>query len=208
MMKGRKPRIIKDKKERGEWAESVFIARAKEYGLPVSKPQGDSTSFDCVVGRPGKFVAVQVKSTIATLEKGTGYNCSTCSSHKAYRAGAFDFLAAYVIPEDLWYIIPAKEIRGLKSISLCTTEGEAKYEKYREAWHLLREAAAMDEDAVAVGQKHEAERVAEKKEVSADATPATRFPRNGLERLEASLNFFRRQLERGRVIRPKENEDG
>jgi hypothetical protein len=45
----------------GEWAESVFAVRAAENGLPVSKPFGDSGSFDCVVGRPGKFVGVQVK---------------------------------------------------------------------------------------------------------------------------------------------------
>jgi len=86
---------------------------------------------------------VQVKSTIAKLESGTGYICQTCSSHKAYRAGAFDFLAAYVVLEDAWYIIPAKLIRGLKSISLCTQGSEAKYEGYREAWHLLREASGI-----------------------------------------------------------------
>ncbi|MCU1306385.1 MAG: hypothetical protein JWN45_1080, partial [Acidobacteriaceae bacterium] len=39
-MRKRKPKIIKDKKERGEWAESVFTARAAENGLPVSKPVG------------------------------------------------------------------------------------------------------------------------------------------------------------------------
>lgn len=74
-MKKRKPKIIKDKKKRGEWAESVFMARAGEQGLPVSKPWGDSRSYDCVVGNPGKFVAVQVKCTIARLESGEGYNC-------------------------------------------------------------------------------------------------------------------------------------
>jgi len=144
--KRRKPKIIKDKKERGEWAESVFIARAKEQGLAVSKPQGDSTSFDCVVGRPGKFAAVQVKSTIATLESGKGYICSTCSSHKIYRAGAFDFLAAYVIPEDVWYIIPETKIRGMRSISLYPRSDDAKYEQYREAWDLLREATGVKEE--------------------------------------------------------------
>ena len=46
-MKKRKPWIIKDKKKRGEWAESVFMARAGEQGLPVSKPWGDSRSYDC-----------------------------------------------------------------------------------------------------------------------------------------------------------------
>jgi len=67
-MKKRTAKIIKDSKQRGEWAESVFMARAAENGLPVSKPSGDSSSFDCVVGRPGKFVAVQVKCTMVEMQ--------------------------------------------------------------------------------------------------------------------------------------------
>jgi hypothetical protein len=185
-MKRRKPRIITDKKRRGEWAESVFMARAGEMGLSVSKPWGDSRSYDCVVGSPGKFVAVQVKCTITRLESGTGYACSTCSSGKVYRAGAFDFFAAYVTPEDAWYIIPAKKILGLKSISLCTESGEAKYEMHREAWHLLREA-------VAVGEK------AESAEAAADVPPVTSRPTGALGRLENAGNYFRRYLERGDV---------
>jgi hypothetical protein len=170
----RKAKVIKDKKRRGEWAESVFIARAGEHGLPVSKPWGDSNSYDCVVGRPGKFVAVQVKCTVAKLESRKGYICSVCSSHKVYRAGAFDFVAAYVVLEDLWYIIPAREIRGLKSISLCTESGEAKYEQYREAWHLLREASGAEEEPAVV----------------------TESPPDSVRgRMEASLNFFRNALD-------------
>ena len=187
-MTKRKAKIIKDKKQRGEWAEMQFMARAAEHGLQVSKPWGDSNSFDCVVGRPGRFVAVQVKSTIAKLESGKGYICSTCSSHKAYRAGAFDFLVAYVVPEDAWYIIPAKEIRGLKSISLCTRSGEAKYEKYREAWELLREASGVKE---AEGEEPAAAEL--------NASPAGDVPASGVERIHAAMNFFRRQLERGSI---------
>jgi len=196
-MKKRKPKIIKDKKLRGEWAESVFMERATEQGLPVSKPWGDSHSFDCVVGRPGKFVAVQVKSTIATLESGTGYNCSVCSSHKAYRTGSFDFLAAYVVPEDAWYIIPAKEIRGLKSISLCTQEGEAKYEEYREAWHLLKEASESGEDT---------QTRAEESPVVEPAASQS-LPAGAGGRLEASMNYFRRYLERSGVYREKRDDE-
>ena len=208
-MKSRKPRIIQDKKERGEWAESVFIARAKEQGLPVSKPQGDSTSFDCVVGRPGKFAAVQVKSTIAKLESGKGYICSTCSSHKIYRAGAFDFLAAYVIPEDVWYIVPAKEIRGLKSISLCTESGEAKYEKYREAWDLLREATGVREE----DQRENLPASRKTGETGGTPAPETTHPANTAQggaasfvspasapgiverRMANAFSFFRRRLD-------------
>jgi len=41
----KKKRIIRNKKQRGEWAESVFTAQAGEHGLPVSKPSGESNSF-------------------------------------------------------------------------------------------------------------------------------------------------------------------
>jgi hypothetical protein len=120
-------------------AELKFMTAAAEHGLWVSKPWGDSASYDVVVGRPGHFVAVQVKCTIARTENRKGYVCSTCSSHKKYRRGSFDFLAAYVVHEDAWYIIPEKEVRSQWAISLSTQCKEARYEKYREAWHLLRE---------------------------------------------------------------------
>ena len=198
----RKAKIIKDKKRRGEWAESVFVARAGEQGLPVSRPWGDSNSFDCVVGRPGKFAAVQVKSTIARLENGRGYICSTCSSHKAYRAGSFDFLAAYVVPEDVWYIIPAKEIRGLKSISLYPRGDEGKYEEYREAWNLLREAAQIEE-------AEESSETSRPSNIAKDGAPAAapRFPRNAMERVEYAFNFVRRQMELGGVVPAKDGDE-
>jgi hypothetical protein len=177
-MKKRTPKIIEDKKLRGEWAESVFMARAGEQGLAVSKPWGDSKSFDCVVGTPGKFVAVQVKSTVTKLRNGKGYICSVCSSHKAYVEGAFDFVAAYVVLEDAWYIVPAKEIRGMLSISLGTG---GKYEEYREAWGRLREAAEVEPLlSLTAG------------EVEAPSKPSVL-----LGRMEGAFGFMRRHLERG-----------
>jgi len=182
-VKKRKPGIIKDNKRRGEWAESVFMARAAENGLQVSKPLGESGSFDCVVGRPGKFVAVQVKCTMARLQSGKGYVCSVKSNNKRYRAGALDFLAAYVIPEDAWYIIPAKAIGRQRSICLCSPQ--AKYEAYREAWHLLREAAEPGQETEACAEESAAEESVERPHTGA------------FGRLEKAMNFFQRQLERG-----------
>ena len=94
-MEKRKPEIIRDNKKRGEWAESVFVARAVEHGLEISKPFGESGRFDCVVGGPGKFVAVQVKCTIAKQPNAKGYICNLKSNNKKYRPGSFDFVAAY-----------------------------------------------------------------------------------------------------------------
>jgi hypothetical protein len=82
-------------------------------------------------------VAVQVKCTVFNTANGVGYICSVCSSHKQYRRGAFDFVAAYLVCEDAWYIIPEKEIWGKWAISLRTECDHSRYEKYLEAWDLL-----------------------------------------------------------------------
>jgi hypothetical protein len=194
-MKKRKAKIIKDPKKRGEWVESVFVARASERGLPVSKPWGESESYDFVVGRPGKFVGVQVKST--TIENGGGYVCVIRKQGKAYTSGSFDFVAAYVVPEDVWYIIPVRDIRGRECMSLCSSSTRNENEKYREAWHLLREAAEVGEASESGGAEEEAAPV---------AAPA-RFPTNAVERMEAAANFARRQMEGRNADARKRSDD-
>jgi PD-(D/E)XK nuclease superfamily protein len=129
-----KPKIT-DKKLRGEWAELCFMVRAAEQGLQLSMPWGEMRSYDFIVGRPRHFVAVQVKSTI--LEIGTGYACTVQGGHKPYPPGSFDFLAAYVVNENAWYIIPEEHTWGKKRVSLYPNAAKSKYAKYREAWHLL-----------------------------------------------------------------------
>jgi hypothetical protein len=177
----------------------VFAARAAENGLPVSKPTGESGSFDYVVGHPGKFVAVQVKCTIARLQNEKGYICNLKSNNKAYPPGAFDFVAAYVIPEDAWYIVPVKAIGGQVMLSLCMVGTWAKFEKYRGAWNLLKspllaelarngapEAAGCEESDVS--QNQDAPPVSEPEE-----TPMG----PGFARMQGALNFFRNCLEKG-----------
>ena len=176
----KKTEVIPDKKKRGEWVELRFMAEAAERDLPASKPLGDSENFDVVVGRPGKFVGVQVKCTVFRSKNGEGYVCSVSSSHKVYRKGAFDFLAAYVVPEKAWYILPAKEIAGMRAVSLCTPT--SRYEKYREAWELLREAVGINA-------------VEAKDETNQAEVAVGRLPRNGLERMEASFRFVRKHWE-------------
>jgi hypothetical protein len=48
-------------------------------------------------------------------------------------------VAAYLILLDLWYIIPAGVVALRKgSIWLAPWRRQSKYERYLEAWHLLR----------------------------------------------------------------------
>ena len=103
-------------------------------------------------------------------------------------------MAAYVIPEDAWYIIPEKEIRGLKSISLCTIGGEAKYECYREAWGLLRKASEIADPESSAEQSPAAE-------------PAAAPPSSAVGRMETAANYFKRYMERSNLSPPKSGDE-
>lgn len=128
--------IIKNCKKRGEWAELVFAMRAIEHGLHLGRPWGESSGYDFTVDQGTRIVRVQVKSTI--FHEGEGYSCTLKNSRGPYKKNSFDFVAAYVIPEDIWYIIPEKKIRGMWSIGLHPELEVSKYGEYEEAWHLLR----------------------------------------------------------------------
>jgi hypothetical protein len=66
---------------------------------------------------------IQVKSVSVRNPPAGIYHVATMRSvataKKAYCTGDFDFLAAFIIPRKIWYIIPAREIVGIKMISLC-----------------------------------------------------------------------------------------
>ncbi len=127
---------IKHAKRRGEWAELRFMACASEQGLQVSKPWGEMAHYDVAVEYEARFLRVQVKSTI--FKDRGGYSCSVRGSKGPYVGNAFDFLAAYVIPENLWYIIPAAKFKMQGSVALYPNLKNSKYGPYKEAWHLLR----------------------------------------------------------------------
>jgi hypothetical protein len=138
-------------KERGEWAEMRFMTRAAEEGLRVSKPWGDSARYDFAVEDKGRFLRIQVKSTVC--RSGDGYQCSIqppAVVSQRYTGEQVDFFAAYVIPEDVWYILPAELVVGLASrIQLSPKCKKQRYAPYKEAWHLLHEAVAK-KDVVSV----------------------------------------------------------
>jgi len=129
---------IKNQKRRGEWAEMRFMARASERGMTVTKPWGDSARYDLIVECEGGFLRVQVKST--TCRKNNSYPCNLHGAHAAYTKEDFDFIAAYIIPLDIWYIIPSEAaIRGKERLYLTPGSPKTRYAPYREAWHLLLE---------------------------------------------------------------------
>jgi hypothetical protein len=130
-------------KERGEWVELQFMAAAASRGYHISRPWGDSRPYDVGVEHGADFIRVQVKST--TDRRGAGYSCGfTPGRHSQdYTLDLVDLFAAYVIPENAWYLIPAALLLGEKrkpTLMLCPVSAGrdgCKHERYREAWALL-----------------------------------------------------------------------
>ena len=83
----------------------------------------------------GRFLRVQVKCT--HFRRGRSYKCHLDSNGHAYSPTQIDFLAAYIIPTDTWYILPIRATHAQPDILLTPQNPRSKYEKYREAWHLL-----------------------------------------------------------------------
>jgi hypothetical protein len=136
-------------KQRGEWAEMRFMARAAEHGFRVSKPWGESARYDFALEDNGRFLRIQVKSTVTHSR--IGYRCviqPDKTRTERYTSGQVDFFAAYVIPKDVWYILPADLVLGMSSqIQLSPHRKEHRYARYKEAWHLLQEAVAKKDGA-------------------------------------------------------------
>jgi len=59
-------------------------------------------------------------------------------SNGGYLGDPFDFVAAYGIVEDVWYIIAAAGILRKQRVMLYPGHEGSKYGPYREAWDLLK----------------------------------------------------------------------
>ena len=135
-------------KERGEWVELLFMAAAALHGYHVLKPYGETLEYDVGIENCGCLVRVQVKSSSARC--GTGYLCQFRRNRmveKPYSADQVDMFAMYVIPEQVWYLIPASvlllpKVKGGAMLCPVTEikQDRYKYERYREAWGLLAQS--------------------------------------------------------------------
>jgi hypothetical protein len=121
------------------------MAKAMFHGYKVSKPWGESSAFDVGVSSGRRILRVQVKST--SNRTGTGYYCQFKPNFfsRDYTLDQVDFFAAFVIPQDAWYIIPARLLLGVDrktGLMLCPVEPLKKdcyhHERYREAWPLMQ----------------------------------------------------------------------
>jgi hypothetical protein len=117
--------------------DTLYGLRRREW-LVRHQALGDCSAYDFAVEHNGHFLRVQVKST--RHRKHGGYSCTvrTGTRGKVYVCDRFDWLAAFVIPENLWYIIPANLVVGRICILLYPGRADSRYTQYLEAWNLLK----------------------------------------------------------------------
>lgn len=125
-------------KARGEWAELVFLQEARRRGFLVSKPYGDTAPYDVLLDNGRRIFRVQVKSVGTATNGGYRINAGSGARMKRpYKLGEIDFIAAYIIPLDLWYIIPTRAFVPRISVALFPRGLRGKYEEYCKAWKLF-----------------------------------------------------------------------
>jgi hypothetical protein len=140
--KPRHPAPRKNTKVTGERSEAAFLNRASDQGFGVAKPWGDSLRYDFILDNGSRLLRIQVKCTesIRAHAYETRATYSVGKGRAVYTKRDIDFIAAHVVPLNIWYIIP---------VEVCTPQPMLRFyphrqakkmrlEPYREAWHLLQ----------------------------------------------------------------------
>jgi hypothetical protein len=122
-------------KRMGEAVEAAFLAVVCGLRIPVCKPWGDSERYDFVVDWGKGFWRVQVKG--GSYHERSKYQVGAGGRGRPFVKEDMDFVVVYIMPEDLWYIVPIEMAEGLKALWFNPRSTRARFEKYREAWCLL-----------------------------------------------------------------------
>lgn len=144
---------------KGSWSENKFESVAIALGFTPFRSWMGHAALDFILEWRGKLLRIQVKSAWELHR----YHYFIPTRRKAKYRGdlkpygnTIDFLAAYVPPLDIWYIVPADKINlNTKGFCVYPLNGDNPrdkngnkrrrrlafdYEVYREAWNLLKAA--------------------------------------------------------------------
>jgi len=132
-------------KRTGERSEAAFLYQASQRRFAISKPWGDSERYDFILDNrpiPGTCPERSRKPVLSLSKEVHLFRiqikCTDCL-RAVYTKRDIDFIAAHVVPLNIWYIIP---------VEVCTPQPMLRFyphrqakqmrlEKYREAWRLL-----------------------------------------------------------------------
>lgn len=115
------------------------MVRACGLDFRVAKPWGNIDPYDVLVGVERGFWRVQVKCAYRRREG--EYEARGAGTKLGYTKNEIDFLAAWAVQKNIWYIVPIEAFEGHKRLHFHPgrrlRRGENRLEKYREAWCLL-----------------------------------------------------------------------
>jgi hypothetical protein len=137
-----KPAPRKNTKVTGERSEAAFLHKAATLEFGIAKPWGDSRRYDFILDNGDRLHRIQVKCTEAIRARAyeTRATYSQGSGRAVYTKKDIDFIAAHVVPLDIWYIIPVEICTPAPMLRFYPHRQAKKMrlESYREAWHLLQ----------------------------------------------------------------------
>lgn len=130
-------------KRRGSQYEAAFIVESLRRELDVLESYGDYMPYDLVVqNKDGRFFRVQVKGTNSRIKNKPGYKILAAGGNVkkvALHPEEVDVLAAYVEPDDCWYLVPVIKLKGNMSVYLNpNTKLNGRYEVWKEAWSVFQ----------------------------------------------------------------------
>lgn len=140
-MVGRSP-----SKTSGTIWEYKFFSQVLERGYDLFLPAGEDTPVDCLVcNSAGTIYRVQIKGTGDKSKEGKSpsrykITASTGTARKTpLDCTKVDLLAAYVAPENTWYLVPCLKIGHTVSTWFYphVENSKGQYEKYRENWDIF-----------------------------------------------------------------------
>jgi PD-(D/E)XK endonuclease len=136
-----KQRYALPPKRRGEIAELAFMQKAVSLGLGVAKPWGDSDRYDYILDAGRRFWRVQVRSTAYESRRGYAVHTYVYVKRKmvALTADDIDCIIAYIVPLNLWYVLPVESFSPCKNLWFYPhgSKKGSRFETFREAWWLL-----------------------------------------------------------------------
>ena len=143
---GRRPPInlrhAQPPKRRGELSELAFMHKSIALGFGVAKPWGDSDRYDFILDTGNRLWRVQVRSTEYLSHRGYSVHTYVYVKHQmvALTAREIDVVIAYIVPLELWYVVPVEAFAGVKNLWFYPNGSKkgSRFEIYREAWHLLK----------------------------------------------------------------------
>ncbi|HTW57612.1 MAG TPA: group I intron-associated PD-(D/E)XK endonuclease [Terriglobales bacterium] len=144
------PAPRKNTKVTGERSEAAFLDRAIQRNFGVAKPWGDSRRYDFILDNGQCLHRIQVKCTESIRARAyeTRATYTVGKKRAVYTKKDIDFIAAHVVPLDLWYIIPVEVCTPAPMLRFYPHRKARKMrlEPYREAWHWILPKEGVDEN--------------------------------------------------------------